>query len=137
MDFHDPEATLEQRLASINLKIEGSFTKTKDKHNLRCLVCDTITSSTIHSRVQTFKKNGTNGCPVCKSNNLYSENRESFKKQIEDSGYNILTPNYNGKQDGSILIHVLRVDCGHDFHISPTNLIHRRVICPVCNKGGF
>ena len=109
----------------------------KDKHDITCLVCGTIAHSSIQSRVQTFNKRGTNGCKVCLDLTKYQNNRELFIKQITDNGYEILTPEYDGNQQSCTIITVKRNDCGHSFDITPTNLVHRSVICPICNKKGI
>jgi len=128
------EHPYQEKLHNMNLVLSSPFTKYKDKHDITCLVCGTTAYSSIQSRVQTFNKNGTNGCKICLDLAKYQNNRALFIKQINDKGYDILTPDYDGNQQSSTIINVKRIECGHVFDITPTNLVHRSVTCPICNK---
>lgn len=126
------ELTIEEKLLEMKLQLLTPYTKYKDKHQLKCLVCGQTTESSIQSRVQANKKNGTNGCPVCKQS-IYSNAKQKFLQQINDKGYDVITPDYDGNQSSNVIT-VQRRECGHIFDITPTNLIHRDVICPLCSK---
>lgn len=90
--------------------------------------------TTPHSISQSYTKYGTNGCPECKKHKLYSAGREHVLKTIRERGLTVLTPGYNGNQYSQIKIHVRNENCGHEFDISPNNLIIAGVDCPICGR---
>lgn len=110
------------------------YTKSKDKHKVKCVCCSYEWETTPHSISQSYSKYGSNGCPECKKNKLYGSSREMVLLSLKKRGLTVLTPNYNGNQDSQSKIWVRNEHCGHEFEISPNNLIVAGVDCSICGK---
>lgn len=110
------------------------YTKSKEKHRVQCIVCTHIWETTPHSISQSYTKYGSNGCPECKKNKLYGASRELIFQSLHARGITVLTPDYNGNQQSQIKIRVKNEHCGHEFEISPNNLIVAGVDCSICGK---
>ena len=108
------------------------YTKSKDKHKVKCVCCSHEWETTPHSISQSFTKYGSNGCPECKKNKLYGVGRDQILASIKNRGITVLTSGYNGNQYSQIKIRVRNEHCGHEFEISPNNLIVAGVDCSVC-----
>jgi len=125
-----------EQLKKIQIRIIGNFTLAKQKHKLQCLNCDYIWMSTPISKLQSFKKYGVNGCPNCnkqRKNQRYNKSRTDSIETIKKLGFHILS-SYSGQQTTTTKIKVKRNECGHVFECAPGNILHRDVICKICNN---
>jgi hypothetical protein len=123
------------RLVQIGIKLLEPFTSCMKQHKMQCVKCNHIWTATPIAKTQTFKKYGVNGCPECKkirTNETHDETRKKCIKRIEDKGFTIISP-YDGIQLTTIQIKVRNNNCGHEFESAPGNLLHRDVVCPICN----
>jgi hypothetical protein len=112
------------------------FTGAKNYHQMKCLVCNHIWSSTPISKRQTFKKYGVSGCPVCnkKSKEIkYKALRDNILSQLRNAGLEILS-DYDGSQTTTQLVTFKNIHCGHVFDTYPGNLIQFESKCTVCGK---
>lgn len=131
---------IEQQLLENNkIKLLEPYIGSMKKHNMQCLVCNHIWISTPDSKMTSFKKHKTNGCPSCKDINLHSVSRNDVLVRLKERGIEVLDPNYDGrrhidnaKKYDKILVR--NVHCGHEFECSPTNLIVAEVNCSVCRS---
>jgi len=129
-------------LTENRLRILGNYTGSKNHHDLECLECGHEWSATPKSKIQTLKKYGVSGCPVCKQANLAKrtlpDRLENLKKRglvIFEYDYNgrYEHPNKKGSNEANVYLTVFNRNCGHGFTITAKNLFGRDVKCGVCN----
>lgn len=127
--------TYPEQLAAFGLTIIGPFTTTKAKHTLQCDKCNNVWEATPISKVQAYKKYGTNGCPKCnlaKKSDIVGTKRDVARQKLTDKGFEVLSE-WDGSQSTTYKILVRNIKCQHEFESAPGNLLHRDVQCPVCN----
>lgn len=124
------------------IKLLEPFKGAKQHHLMECLICNHIWTATPISKRQTLKLNKVSGCPNC--NNIKREkefeiHRQTHLHELSNRGIIILSPNYDGRlrldykkklKDEKIL--VKNIHCGHEFLVTPLNLIQSTVICGIC-----
>ncbi len=118
------------------------FKGAKAHHKMRCMVCNHVWEATPLSKRQTLKKNGVSGCPACnesKKQQKYAEHRSGVIETLYERGVEILDPNYDGRlrldysgRLGDEKILVKNRFCGHEFKVTPLNLIQSNISCSVC-----
>lgn len=118
------------------------FSGAKAKHAMRCLVCEHEWVATPISKRQTFKKHGVSGCPQCndaRREAKYTAHRQEVIEQLNARGIRILDGTYDGRlrldysgplRNEKILVE--NVHCGHQFYVTPLNLIQSSVECGTC-----
>lgn len=123
------------KLASIGLSLLEPFHGAKAHHKLQCKTCAHIWNATPISKLQSHKKYGGNGCPICTANKKaikLKDIRSVAIQAIESKGFTILSE-YDGQQTTTQKIEVRNIFCGHEFWSAPGNLLHNEVQCPTCN----
>lgn len=128
------ELTYHEKLLGIGITLLEEFKGPKIHHLMQCNVCNHKWSSTPTSKMQSFRKNNTNGCPNClhlKKQKDLLVIRQKVLDGLTARGI-VCISEYKGIQSSPDLIHVKNINCGHDFWITPTNLIHNGVNCSVC-----
>jgi hypothetical protein len=135
----DIYATYPIRLLIIGIQLQESFKGAKTQHRMKCLICKHKWVATPIAKLQSFRKYGVNGCPMC---NLDRQNAE--KKQIranniqklKDRGIEVLSDwdgtIGKGKESAPMEVTVRNVNCNHTFTCSSKNLLSRGTICTVC-----
>lgn len=124
------------------IKLLEPLTTVKAHHQMQCLVCNHIWSATPLSKRQTYKKYGVGGCPACNKqarNDRYSTHRKTVIQALNDRGITILDETYDGRlrldYSKTLKEEKIRVRnniCGHEFLVTPLNLIQSNVDCGVC-----
>ena len=118
-----------EKLKLANLTIVGDYIGAGKKYHYTCSVCNqTHPGPNIVSKLSSFAKYGTNGCPTCKTNkknNKYSVLVEDIKK----TGLEVLQEYPN-----STKIQVYRKECGHTHDIELGKYSRGgSQTCPICN----
>lgn len=129
------EPTYTERLEQIGITLLEDYTMSQKPHSMQCHFCNHIWTATPLAKLQSYRKHQTNGCPNCKKlkiNQSFEHSRQRIIDVLVNRHITILSDDYNGHQLSNVMIHVRNEDCGHDFWITPTNLIHRNVICSIC-----
>lgn len=130
------ELSYPERLDRIGITLLEEYTMSQKQHLMQCHFCDHIWTATPLAKLQSYRKRQTNGCPNClklKNNQSIEISRQRILDNLLKRHITVLSKDYNGNQLSNIMIHVQNEDCGHDFWVTPTNLIHRKVTCSVCN----
>lgn len=124
------------------IKILEPFTGAKNHHKMQCLTCHHIWFATPLSKRQTYKKYGVSGCPVCntvKRQQIFAAHRLLVVANLAERGVKILDDTYDGRlrlnysgalKDEKVLVE--NVYCGHQFLVTPLNLIQSNITCSVC-----
>ena len=125
-----------QQLASIGIILLEPFTTAKAHHRIQCATCTHEWTATPVSKIQCYKKTGLNGCPACATNRKVlglQKTRDAAKQLMYDRGFEVLSE-WAGEQSTTIKIRVRNRLCQHEFDSAPGNLLHRDVICSICNN---
>lgn len=133
------EDKIKSALFQIGLVLIEPYTKSKNKHMLKCLTCSNIwNTSTISSVLQSNRIYNTNGCPVC--------SKKSMKENLTKIDYSSELKKYNI----SILETAERVTdyskakcntCEYEWNIILCNVFHNlkksknTTPCPNCSSG--
>lgn len=129
------DLSYEQQLKNIGITLLEPFTRAKAPHHMLCDICGHKWSATPTSKLASYKKYGGNGCPNCKELRAQRKNetaRIKILEQLTARNITVLTAGYDGNQSSAIYIRVRNNNCGHEFDITPTNLIHNGVNCSIC-----
>ena len=125
-----------------NIKLLEPFQGAKLHHRMQCVICSHVWTATPLSKRQTFKKHGVGGCPNCnrqKRNERYADHRANVIQSLKERGIEILDPTYDGRlrldysktlKEEKILVR--NTTCGHEFFVTPLNLIQSTVECGIC-----
>lgn len=139
----DVDATYPALLEQENkIRLLQPFIGAKQHHEMQCIICSHIWVATPVSKRQTFKKYGVGGCPSCNT----ASRQENFRlhrtlvlARLAESGVVILDATYDGRlrlnptgklKDEKILVQ--NINCGHQFFVTPLNLIQSDITCTVC-----
>lgn len=135
--------TYEQLLEDENkIKLLEPFKGAKQHHAMQCLTCSHQWVATPVSKRQTYKKYKVGGCPACnaaKRTVHHQTTRDKRFQEFKERGIEILDPTYDGRlrldrsktlKEEKILVR--NVHCGHEFFVTPLNLIQSSVECGVC-----
>lgn len=128
------DPTYHEKLLTIGITLLEEFKGPKIHHLMQCNICNHKWSSTPTSKMQSFRKHDTNGCPNClqlKKQKELSVIRQKVLDGLTSRGI-VCISEYNGIQSSPDQIHVRNIHCGHEFWITPTNLIHNGVNCSIC-----
>lgn len=124
------------------IKLLEPYKGAKIHHKMQCLTCGHVWTATPISKRQTFKKYGVSGCPNCNAinrNTKYTEHRQQVLQSLKERGIEILDPTYDGRlrldytktlKEEKILVR--NTHCGHEFYVTPLNLIQSNVECTIC-----
>lgn len=124
------------------IKLLEPFKGSKAHHRMQCMMCNHIWSATPLSKRQTLKKNGVSGCPSCnqqRKDGKYAKHRSNVIQALRTRGIEILDPTYDGRlrldytkplKEEKILVR--NTNCGHEFLVTPLNLVQSNVECGVC-----
>lgn len=127
--------TYTEQLKNIGILLLEEFKTAKAHHNMQCMTCLHVWTSTPISKLQSYRKHKTNGCPICNTRRADAERdekRASYIQLINKCGYEILSP-FNGNQDQTQSITVKRLKCGHEFETRSGGLAKNIGQCPTCN----
>lgn len=127
--------TYVEQLKKVGILLLEEFKTAKAYHNMQCMKCLHVWSSTPISKLQSYRKYKTNGCPICNKKRIddtIEKKRAVFLQKIHDRGFEILSP-YDGNQNTTDKVTVKKIKCGHIYDMAPGNIIHRQVICQICN----
>jgi len=128
-----------RKLQQIGLDLLESFKGSKKHHRMRCLTCHYEWTATPVSKIQTNKKYGVNGCPVCCKNrkeDLYTQSRTKNINALVQRGIEVIDSQYDGRRskngNPTEKVRVKNTNCGHVFWCTAGNLLSRNVQCGVC-----
>lgn len=125
------DAEQAEKFKAIGITLLENYNGYKNKILMKCNTCGHECLATPQSRIQSHKKYQTNGCPKCLDVKKYQSQRNEVLRNLEERNISVLSP-YNGNQSTTELITVRNNNCGHEFDITPTNLIHNGVDCSIC-----
>lgn len=118
------------------------FKGAKIHHLMKCLICNHEWIATPISKRWTLKKHGVSGCPNCneqRKQQKFDKIRQETITKLNQRGIIILDEKYDGRlridrtqplRAEKILVR--NVKCGHEFLVTPLNLIQSDVVCGVC-----
>lgn len=136
------DLTYPNKLQDIGIELLEEFRGSKTHHKMRCVTCHHTWVATPLAKLQSHRKYGSNGCPICnlnKKESQYKLIRQQHIKQLNERGIIILDSTYDGRlrldfsktlKEEKIL--VKNTHCGHEFLVTPINLIQSRVECGIC-----
>ena len=132
-------SSYEGKLTEIGITLGEPFKRANDHHLLICNHCGYQWTATPISKLQAFKKRGSNGCPECnrrRINECNSVTRFRNLQTVVDRGLMILS-GWNGQRVSNrnntpIMVTVKNSKCGHEFTISAVNLLTHNISCTVC-----
>lgn len=124
------------------IKLLDPFVGAKKKHSMQCLTCQHVWTATPVSKMQTYKKHGVSGCPECnkqKRNELYNISRDIHLEKLKKRGIEVIDSVWDGRlrtdQHTPLRldkIKVRNIKCGHEFMVTPLNLVQSNVECGIC-----
>ena len=118
-----------ENLSLIGLTLLEPYKGSKAHHQIQCKNCTHVWSATPLSKIQAFKKFGTNGCPQCCKNRI-QQTKDETKKTIEQHGFTVLGEYTNSKTK----LLVRNNSCGHEWETTPEHIIGAKVNCKICNN---
>jgi hypothetical protein len=139
MTYEYNAAPYEQALLKIGIKLGEPFKRAKDHHQLICTHCGHIWIATPVSKIQAFKKHGSNGCPACNSvreaNRKANLRRQNIQK-LSDKGIEVLS-DWDGRRiddatNKQTVLCVRNKECGHVFKTTAINILSRPTSCTIC-----
>lgn len=124
------------------IKLLEPYKGSKLHHKMQCLECNHVWSATPISKRQAFRKYGVSGCPECNKRRKeakFRKIREDKIYRLKQRGITILSSEYDGRlrldysktlKEEKILVR--NENCGHEFLVTPLNLLQSNVECGVC-----
>ena len=122
-----------EKLHDIGITIQQEYINAHTPISIQCNNCLHIWTASPISKMTSFRKYHNNGCPNCDMMRKHSASKKKVLETLSARDIQVITVGYDGHQQPE-KIHVKNNICGHDFHITPTNLLHKQHTCPICSK---
>ena len=126
-----------QRLLDIQVHLLTPFTRAKDDHEAKCLICEHVWTVKPLMCTQVHRKWGSNGCPTCNENRRAATNQQKRTTFLAKLPAHIqIVSDYNGTQDYLTTRSVTFKNelCGHTFSTNPNYVINGKTECIVCGE---